>query len=350
MERARSIIYAVVHRHEGDELKCSLVALGPRGLMQWRFEAPQGSLVQEFHVGRHALWVRLGTTTVVALDENGQSLGWYAAPHIGSLKPAPDGDAYLHQGNRVVKAAPDGVLTWHRPLPWRGDEFFHVVAPNGTQLFVNEARTVFHAMLPDGSAVSPALPPVGTGPAQAGSCLAYGGARGHLCLVDLEKLTAIATLPLGPLRTPLVGRDGNFYVLQRHDPVLHAVSPDGTPLWSREVADCRPSDLDEVFRVGEDGRVYYVTADEEHIQQLDGPRMPVGGIIRGFTVRDGHLYVRRDDGHLVSLAGEVELALAHPSQWQHTRLAPFVAFDTPLMADDGWLALGTRPSEGELPA
>lgn len=254
--------------------------------------------------------------------------------YIDSVRTGPDGTLYVKQGDKVVALAADGGKRWEKSLGLNADEFFHVAGPDGTQYFtadnfsMNFGYDSFRALSPKGKVKDADFPDIGTFPLEVGSRLVYGGEKGEIHGLDLAggKSWEVQTDSIRGLKTPWLGRDGNVYAEGRFDHKLHAVSPDGKLLWSREITDVRPGGFDERFHVDSDGSVYYAVERSDEIQRILpdgrlGERVRGGENLDSFRPGgDGRLYTWSADGAVGVHDLEKKQSWSQPVEMEHPQV------------------------------
>jgi sugar lactone lactonase YvrE len=246
---------------------------------------------------------------LVALGPDGKEKWRFATDsrqHVDSVRPGPAGRVYARVADKVHCFDSSGGSLWSTDLPIRADEFFHVITPDGTQLFVDDNFTsgfgssIFYAIDPNGKGSDRYLPDITTFPVEMGQRLVYGGQEGKVHGIDLGSFEGweVQTDSTRGFKTPFEGRDGNLYIEGRFDDTLYAISPQGQKLWQAPVSDARSPGLDgERFEVDTDGSAYYLKADESGLQQIQ-PDGRAGRLIKipegvdGFKPGgDGRMYV-----------------------------------------------------------
>lgn len=307
-----------------------VTCFNPDGSIRFTFTPPRGKNSRE-QVESHLLLADATSYAVtrgdqawdnahlVALDATGTTRWTWTADDgekIDSVRPTPDGGVMAKVGDTIVGLAADGREKWRKDLPIHTDPYFHVVAADGTQIFVNDNFSMnfgsdsFCGVTPDGKTRTLRFPQIESFPLQLGDRLVYGGADGTLQGVDLgpkHPRWEVQTSSERGLKTPYTGPDGNIYVEGRHDDRVYAVSPDGHKLWEREISDAAPreSALDDLLRVAPDGRAYYVREGGDKIARIEkdgrpGPDIPVPEGVESLRVGpDGKLHIWTSDASLV---------------------------------------------------
>jgi outer membrane protein assembly factor BamB len=179
-----------------------------------------------------------------ALDGANGAVRWTFGLKGGSatgIVIAPNGTLYFGSNHRELYAvAPSGVALWsfRTDRGKSGDGFVTApaVAPNGT-LYFGASDKRLYALAPNGSmlfACANANPIAGAPALGSDGTIVYGtqgSADGSVIALHPDGRTKW-TLRAGPiLASPVIADDGTVYV-GTQDGALHAIAPDGTPLWS----------------------------------------------------------------------------------------------------------------------
>ncbi|MEW6283774.1 MAG: PQQ-binding-like beta-propeller repeat protein, partial [Candidatus Eremiobacterota bacterium] len=298
------------------------VAFDPAGKQLWEFRPEGGHEIQEhLFLADRTYVVTRGNgawdgSTLTALDAQGREMWRFESEgrtHIDSIQADPAGNVFVKVGDEVTRLDPSGQRVWKKSLRFGSDEYFHVVAPDGSQLFAgdnfsnNFGYDRFRLLSPDGKVEDAELPDIGSFPLVVGDRLCYAGEHGEMRGVNLNTLEAWeVTTESRALETPVSGPDGRVYFTARYgDDRLYCVSPDGRLLWQREVTDAAPAGTaDAPFKPGPGGVIYYAGDDHETVRRIgpDGNPLPPLKVPEGFESflpsEDGFLYTLDREGRI----------------------------------------------------
>lgn len=326
-------------------------AFDDHGRPLWKYESPPGWKIESHLFTSDATYVLTqgedswDGSRIVALNRHGDEVWKHETDsrvRIDSIRRGPDGTVYAKAGDDVTALGPDGKVKWTKHLDIHSDEFFHVGAPDGTQIFANDnfsnnfGYDSFRAMDAKGRRHELDWPDIGTFPLEVGSRVVYGGEKGEVHGIDLAggKSWEVQTDSVRGLKMPFLGRDGNVYVEGRFDNKLYAISPDGRMLWQRTVEDFAPGGFDTPFQVDTDGSVWYQHEDGDRLQQIapDGkPGRSVrvdDGIASFMPGGDGKLYVWTSESKIrvhdlaKDQGWDLPLTLEHPHTWDIKEVRP----------------------------
>ncbi|MBI3925911.1 MAG: PQQ-binding-like beta-propeller repeat protein [Armatimonadetes bacterium] len=313
-----------------------LEAFDAEGARQWRFQPEGGYKVKAVAVTPDRIYVSCEGEDVwdrgqlIALDPQGHRVWDFEAPDrtraFGSLQVAQDGTVYTKADDQITALGQDGNKKWSKKLSIHSSDYFHLVYPDGSQIFANDnfsnnfGYDYFRKLSPDGRESEVDLPDIGTFPLELGTLVVYGGEHGEVHGFDRAtgQTWQLETDAERGHKTPWLGQDGNIYLEARYDHRFYSLSPDGKLRWQREISDAAPSGMkDQPYQVDARGTFYY-EHEEGGIQQIrpdgtPGERISVPGGIRSFAVSPGgKLFIHDYDDRI--LIHDPEQRTSYPFQ------------------------------------
>lgn len=324
-----------------------VICFNPDGTARWTFIPPQTSYSRD-RIESHLLLgdgssyaVTRGdgawdSTHLIALDRDGhERWRWEteAREKIDSVRPTSDGGLVVKAGDTVVGLDKDGKERWDCDLPMHSDAYFHVVADDGTHIFVNDdfsnnfGYDHFQGISPKGASRELDLPGITSFPLQLDNRLVYAGADGQLHGVELGGKYShwdVQTSSERGLKTPYAGADANIYVEGRFDSNVYCVSRDGTLRWQREITDAAPrGGLEDMLRAAPDGTAYYLREGGDVIARIQpdgkpGKDVAVSEGVSSFQVGpDGKLYIWSSESSIIVHDPEKSQSVAYPLEIEH---------------------------------
>jgi len=326
--------------------KSYTAAYDPHGSLRWEYrpDVPGHAIKSQFFMADGSACVlsqeegAWPEPLVVMLDSSGGVRWRYEVEgrdKADSVRPAPDGGVYLKAGDTVIKLDADGKKVWSKDLSIYSDEFFHVVTPDGGQLFASDGFCLnfgtrsFYRLDKNGKGHEVSLRTITSFPLEVADRLVYGGEDGKVHGLDLKTLRGweCQTESLRGVKTPFLGRDQNVYVEGRYDDDrLTCIAPDGSIKWQRNVTDHHAGGFNEIFQVDKDGTVYYVLDGGEALARIlpdgrPGTPLPFPEGISSFRPGgDGNVYVWTGEGQLAVRNVEKGTGFAQPVdvEYPHT--------------------------------